>query len=164
VAQTVRSPILMAAVDIAGAEPDLLAAVRDTVQRLLHTEPGARLACVAVMKTNRIGMDELLDADGSSRHVNLLVQLKHWARPVLQAMAPNGPDGRVTFHVLEAPDPAGAIVEFGRKNQVDHIVMGARSSGGLRRYLGSVSSSVSAEADCTVTVVRATARSPDTAA
>jgi eukaryotic-like serine/threonine-protein kinase len=160
VAQTVRSPILMAAVDIAGAEPDLLAAVRDTVQRLLHTEPGARLACVAVMKTNRIGMDELLDADGSSRHVNLLVQLKHWARPVLQAMAPNGPDGRVTFHVLEAPDPAGAIVEFGRKNQVDHIVMGARSSGGLRRYLGSVSSSVSAEADCTVTVVRATARSP----
>jgi eukaryotic-like serine/threonine-protein kinase len=164
VAQTVRSPILMAAVDIAGAEPDLLAAVRDTVQRLLHTEPGARLACVAVMKTNRIGMDELLDADGSSKHVNLLVQLKHWARPVLQAMAPNGPDGRVTFHVLEAPDPAGAIVEFGRKNQVDHIVMGARSSGGLRRYLGSVSSSVSAEADCTVTVVRATARSPDTAA
>jgi nucleotide-binding universal stress UspA family protein len=108
------------------------------------------------MKINRIGMDELLDKDGSSKHVNLLVQLKHWARPVQQALAPGGAafDGRVTFHVLEAPDAAGAIVEYARKNQVDHIVMGARSSGGLRRYLGSVSAKVAAEADCTVTVVR----------
>jgi eukaryotic-like serine/threonine-protein kinase len=156
VAQTTRSPILMAAVDVSGAEPRLLDAVRTAVQRLLQTEPGARLACVAVMKINRIGMDELLDQDGSSKHVNLLVQLKHWARPVQQALAPGGAafDGRVTFQVLEAPDAAGAIIDYARKNQVDHIVMGARSSGGLRRYLGSVSAKVAAEADCTVTVVR----------
>jgi eukaryotic-like serine/threonine-protein kinase len=159
VAQTARSPILMAAVDVAGAEPRLLDAVRSAVQRLLHTEPGARLACVAVMKINRIGMDELLDKDGSSKHVNLLVQLKHWARPVQQALAPGGVAlaGRVTFHVLEAPDAASAIIDYARKNQVDHVVMGARSSGGLRRYLGSVSARVAAEADCTVTVVRACA-------
>ena len=157
VAQTARNPILMAALDVAGADPRLLDAVRKAVQRLLHTEPGARLACVAVMKINRIGMDELLDKDGSSKHVNLLVQLKHWARPVQQALAPGSAafDGRVTFHVLEAPDAAGAIIDYARRNQVDHIVMGARSSGGLRRYLGSVSAKVAAEADCTVTVVRA---------
>jgi eukaryotic-like serine/threonine-protein kinase len=159
VAQTARSPILMAAVEVAGAEPRLLDAVRTAVQRLLQTEPGARLACVAVMKINRIGMDELLDKDGSSKHVNLLVQLKHWARPVQQALAAEHVafDGRVTFHVLEAPDAAGAIIDYARKNHVDHIVMGARSSGGLRRYLGSVSAKVAAEADCTVTVVRASA-------
>jgi nucleotide-binding universal stress UspA family protein len=151
----------MAAVDVSGADTTLLTNVRSTVLRLLHTEPGTRLACVAVMKTNRIGMDELRDKDGSSKHVNLLVQLKHWARPVLQALAPGEPDGRVTFHVLEAPDPAGAIIEFGRKNHVDHIVMGARGSGGLRRHLGSVSAKVSAEADCTVTVVRSAARASD---
>ena len=161
VAQTARSQILMAAVDVSGADATLLTNVRSTVLRLLHTEPGTRLACVAVMKTNRIGMDDLRDADGSSKHVNLLVQLKHWARPVLQALAPGEPDGRVTFHVLEAPDPAGAIIEFGRKNHVDHIVMGARGSGGLRRHLGSVSAKVSAEADCTVTVVRSAARASD---
>jgi protein-serine/threonine kinase len=57
--------------------------------------------------------------------------------------------------VLEAPDPAAAIIEYARKNQVDHIVMGARSSSVLRRYLGSVSAQVVAESDCTVTVVRA---------
>jgi nucleotide-binding universal stress UspA family protein len=157
--QTTRSPILLAAVDVAAAEPALLEAVRHTVQRLLQTEPGARLACLAVMKTNRIGMDELVDADGNSKHVNLLVQLKHWARPVVQALAGGHRDGlqagRVTFHVLEAPDAATAITDYARKNQVDHIVMGARSSGGLRRYLGSVSAQVVAESACSVTVVRA---------
>ena len=160
---TVRSPILMAAVDVAGADAALLVAVRNTVQRLLLTEPGARMACVAVMKINRVGMDELVEKDGTSKHVNLLVQLKHWARPVLQALAPvrGEPDGRVTFHVLEAPDPATALIDFGRKNQVDHIVMGARSSGGLRRYLGSVSAKVVVQAGCTVTVVRAPAPARD---
>ena len=64
-----------------------------------------------------------------------------------------------TFHVLEAPDPATAIVDYARKNQVDHVVMGARSSGGLRRYLGSVSTEVTSQAECSVTVVRAPARS-----
>jgi len=154
--QTERSPIILAAVDIAGAEPTLLDAVRHTVQRLLRTEPNARVACLAVMKTNRIAMDELLDPDGSSRHLNLLVQLKHWARPMVQPTAPvrNGQAGRVTFHVLEAPDASTAIIDYARKNQVDHIVMGARSSGRLRRYLGSVSAQVVVESDCTVTVVR----------
>ena len=165
--QTTRSPILMAAVDVSGADARLLDAVSSTVQRLLHTEPGARLACVAVMKTNRVGMDELLDGDGSSKHVNLLVQLKHWARPVLQAAgtataaASDEQAGRVTFHVLEAPDVPGALLDYARKNHVDHIVMGARSSGGLRRYLGSVSAKVAAEADCSVTVVRTPALAPE---
>ena len=155
--QTARSPILLAAIDIAGAEPALLEQVRHTVQRLLQTEPGARLACLTVMRTNRIGIDELSDADGGSKHLNLLVQLKHWARPVVKAQGLHGQSGRVTFHVLEAPDPAAAIVDYARKNQVDHVVMGARSSGALRRYLGSVSAQVVAECECTVTVVRAPA-------
>jgi nucleotide-binding universal stress UspA family protein len=156
----VRSPILLAAVDVLGAEPALLESVRQTVQRLLQTSPGARLACLTVMKINRIGMDELVDPDGSSKHLNLLVQLKHWARPVTHASSGPGKEretGRVTFHVIEAPDPATAIVDYARRNQVDHIVMGARSSGSLRRYLGSVSARVVAESDSTVTVVRAPA-------
>ncbi|HEY0818857.1 MAG TPA: bifunctional serine/threonine-protein kinase/universal stress protein [Rhizobacter sp.] len=159
--QLARSPILLAAVDVASAEPELLETLRLTALRLLQTEPNARLACLAVMKTARLGMDELLEADGSSKHVNLLVQLKHWARPIAQAMKlpPEVQASRITFHVLEAPDPAGAIVDYARKNQVDHIVMGARSSGGLRRYLGSVSTEVTSQSDCSVTVVRAPARS-----
>ena len=151
-----RSPIVLAAVDVAGAEPALLESVREAALRLLKSEPGARLACLTVMRISRIGMDDLLEPDGTSRHVKLLVELRHWARPLHAAgFAPGDAASRITYHVLEAPDPATAVVEYARRNQVDHIVLGARSSGRLRRHLGSVSARVAAEADCTVTVVRA---------
>jgi nucleotide-binding universal stress UspA family protein len=57
-------------------------------------------------------------------------------------------------HVLEAVDPAAAILEFAEANQVDHIVIGARQNSFVRSLLGRVSSKVAAEAACTVTVVR----------
>jgi nucleotide-binding universal stress UspA family protein len=57
--------------------------------------------------------------------------------------------------VLESPDIAGALLGYAQRNQVDHIIIGARGASALRRYLGSVSSEVSAAAECTVTVVRA---------
>jgi serine/threonine protein kinase len=147
-----KSPIILAAVDVDNASSKLLEQLRETVRRIVLTEPGARLACVSVMRTARIGMDELIDAAGQSLHVKQLVSLKHWARPISKGL--NLDEGRLTFHVLEAPDPATALVEFSRRNQIDHIVMGARGNSALRRYLGSVSSQVVAESDCTVTVVR----------
>lgn len=150
--QLKRAPIIMAAVDVHGAASELLELLAETVRRVVAAEPGARLACVSVMKTARIGMDELTDEQGQSVHVKQLIGLKHWARPLSQALALT--DSRLTFHVLEAPDPAVALIEFARRTQVDHLVMGARGNSALRRYLGSVSSQVVAEADCTVTVVR----------
>ncbi|MFL6664144.1 MAG: protein kinase domain-containing protein [Rhizobacter sp.] len=163
-AQASQSPILLAAVDIGGAEPALLEAVSRTVQRLLQTEPGARLACLSVMKVNRIGMDELVDPDGTSRHLSLLIRLKHWARDMVQSISARDPEQarRITFHVIEAPDAAAAIVEYARKNRVDHIVMGARNRGVMLRRLGSVSARVVVESDCTVTVVRAAAAGSST--
>jgi nucleotide-binding universal stress UspA family protein len=153
-----RSPIVLAAVDVAAADAALLDAVREAVAQLMHTTTDARLACLAVMKAGaapnphpeRPGTDD-------SAHVELLVRLKHWAHPVAKSLGLHGPahDGRVTFHVIEAGDAAEAIVDYARRNQVDHIVLGARSSGKLRRHLGSVSAQVAAEAGCTVTVVRA---------
>ena len=77
-----------------------------------------------------------------------LVELKHWARP-LQLSA-----GKITYHVLEAPDTAGAIIDYAQANEVDHIIIGSRGSSAIRRYLGSVSAQVVAEANCTVTVVK----------
>ncbi|HET9646460.1 MAG TPA: bifunctional serine/threonine-protein kinase/universal stress protein [Burkholderiaceae bacterium] len=150
--QVERNPILVAAIDIEGSTPALLDALRTTVLRLLQTEPGARLACVSVMKTARIGMDELVDSQGRSVHLKQLVALKHWARSIAQSAKLD--ESRLTFHVLEASDPAAALIEFAQRNEVDHVVMGARASSVLRRYLGSVSSQVVAQCPCTVTVVR----------
>ena len=148
-----RSPIIMVAVDIDNASTELLQQQRETVRRIALTEPGARLACVSVMKINRIGMDELVDTQGRSLHVKQLVALKHWARPISKSL--NLDEGRLTFHVLEASDAASALVEFAQRNQVDHLVMGARGASTFRRLLGSVSSQVVAQSNCTVTVVRA---------
>ena len=150
--QLMKSPVIVAAVDIDHAEESLLERLRETVRRIVLTEPGARLACVSVMRTARIGMDDLVDVHGRSRHVKQLVALQHWARPLLKELALD--DQRLTFHVLEAPDAAAAIVDFAERGQADHIVMGARGASALRRYLGSVSSQVVAQAGCTVTVVR----------
>jgi len=155
--QLARSPIVMAAVDVDNATPELLTQLCETVRRIVQTEAGARLACVSVMRVNRIGIDELTDKHGQSLHVKQLIALKHWARPISKALSLE--DGRLTFHVLEAPDPAGAIIDFAHRNGVDHIVMGARGASALRRYLGSVSGQVVAESDCTVTVVREPAAS-----
>jgi protein-serine/threonine kinase len=150
--QLMQSCIVAAAVDVDNAGAELLERLQETVGRILLTEPGARLACVGVMKTARIGMDEKLDANGQSLHLKQLVGLRHWARPISQSL--DLTEGRLTFHVLEAPDAAAAIVDFAERNHVDHIVMGARASSALRRYLGSVSAQVVAQAPCTVTVVR----------
>ncbi len=150
--QVMQSSIIVAAVDVDSATPALLEHLRETVRRIVLTEPGARLACISVMKTARVGMDERVDAAGRSLHVKQLVGLKHWARPISKAL--DLTEGRLTFHVLQAPDTAAAIVEFAERNQVDHIVMGARANSALRRYLGSVSSQVVAQSPCSVTVVR----------
>ncbi|MDC7785368.1 bifunctional serine/threonine-protein kinase/universal stress protein [Rhodoplanes sp. TEM] len=152
-----RSPIVMAAVDL-GAADDLGDAIAAALRRVLATVPDARLACVNVLKTSRIALDPLEDAHGRNPHLQRLVELKHWARPL-----PVDGD-RITYHVFESPDPAAAIVEYARNNNVDHIVMGARGSSSLRRYLGSVSAQVVAQAPCTVTVVRRSVAAGDTPA
>ncbi|MEP6802281.1 MAG: universal stress protein [Acidobacteriota bacterium] len=149
--QLARAPIVLAALDLTASDA-LVDALRTTVRRVLQTEPGGRLACVTVLKTSRIAMDATLDEQGRSVHVKRLVELKHWARAL--EIAPD----RITYHVLEAPDPASAIVEFACSNQVDQIVIGSRGSSTLRRYLGSVSSEVVARAECTTTVVKAPER------
>lgn len=148
--QLARAPIVVVAIDLAQGSEALSETLRVTARRLLQTESGARLACVTVQKTNRIGMDVVVDSEGRNLHAKNLVGLKHWARPL------NIASDKITFHVLEAPDPASAIVEYARMNDVDHIVIGSRGSSALRRYLGSVSSQVVAQADCTVTVVKST--------
>jgi len=146
--EVAAAPIVAVAVDL-GADPALDDAIRTTVGRILATLPGARLACLNVLRQNRISLDTTLDEEGRNKHVQRLVELRHWAQPL------GLPDGRATFHVLEAVSPAAAILEHARANGIDHIVMGARARSLRRRVLGSVSAEVASEAPCSVTVVRA---------
>lgn len=143
-----NAPIVLAAIDLEPGHDALSQALALTVRSVLATEPSARLACVNVLKIARLTLDKLEDAEGRNPHLGRLVDLKHWARAI-----PIAPE-RITYHVLESTDPAGQLIDCARHNRVDHIVMGAHGSSMLRRYLGSVSARVVAEAPCTVTVVR----------
>jgi eukaryotic-like serine/threonine-protein kinase len=142
------APIMMVSVDLSSEGAPVSEDLRELASRLLVTSPDSRLACVNVLKTARIGLDTLVEDDGTSIHVKRLVELKHWAADMRL------PPERITFHVLESSDPAEALLTFARNNHVDHMLVGARGSGGVRRYLGSVSTAIVAEARCTVTVVR----------
>jgi eukaryotic-like serine/threonine-protein kinase len=147
-AQLASGPIVAVAVDLAEASDALNEALRVTSERILATLPSARLACLNVLKLGRLAIDRTLDEEGNNKHVDRLVTLGHWAQPLRLD------ENRLSVHVLEAIDPAAAILEFAAVNHVDHIVIGARQNSLVRALLGSVSAKVAAEAPCTVTVVR----------
>jgi serine/threonine protein kinase len=147
-AQLASGPIVAIALDIGEGSDTLNEALRVTAARILATLPAARLACLSVLKLGRITIDRTLDEQGNNKHIDRLVTLRHWASPLKLE------ESRLSVHVLEAIDPAAAILEFAEINHVDHIVIGARQNSMLRTLLGSVSAKVAAEAACTVTVVR----------
>jgi nucleotide-binding universal stress UspA family protein len=146
--QLARAPIVVVALDLAAGSKPLADALLLATRRVLATEPRARLACVTVHRSSRIAMDVNVDEQGRNLHVRRLVELKHWARAL------ELPNERITYHVLESPDVGAGIVDFATANHVDHIVIGSRGASTFRRYLGSVSSQVVAQAPCTVTVVK----------
>lgn len=144
----VDTTVIMVAVDLSSGADDLAKTVRSEAARILWTAPGAKLACFTVLKTKLIGEDQSVSDDGKSAYVSRLVQLKDWARPY------ELPEGLISYHVVEALDPAQAILDFASRNDVGHIIIGARGSSAFRRHLGSVSAKVVAEALCSCTVIR----------
>jgi eukaryotic-like serine/threonine-protein kinase len=147
-AQLASGPIVAVALDAKEGSAELNEALRITADRFLKTVPSARLACLNVLKLGRVTIDRTLDEEGNNKHVDRLVTLRHWASPLKLD------ESRLTVHVLEAIDPAAAILEFVAANHVDHIIIGARQNSLVRALLGSTSAKVAAEAPCTVTVVR----------
>ena len=140
------APILAVAIDLSQTNDELPDLLRNQVQKMLASRPGARLACLNVLRGG--AAQGAGDEAAQNRHVQCLLELRHWAAPL------NLAEGRVTFHVLEAADAAEAILDYARANRVDHLVLGARENSLSRRLLGSVSGQVAAQAPCSVTVVR----------
>lgn len=147
-AQIDRAPILLVAVDLSPEMEALQDAIFLQVKRMLVNRPDARVACVNVIKTAMLGIDQTTDNHGTNLHVARLVALKAWADGI------DLTDDRLTYTILENTDPAAAIIEHADANRVDHILMGARGHSTARRFLGSVSAKVVAEASCSVTVIR----------
>jgi non-specific serine/threonine protein kinase/protein-serine/threonine kinase len=142
------APIVAVAVDLAHEPGYLEDAVARAARRVALSETSARIACLSVLKTKAIGVDFATNDAGENFRVLRLIALKDWSRRL------DFPADRITHHVLEGSDPAESLIDFCRNNHIEHLVMGARAASAVRRYLGSVSAQVVAEAPCSVTVVR----------
>jgi eukaryotic-like serine/threonine-protein kinase len=147
-AQMEKAPILLVAVDLSPEGEGLAARLMLWVRRMLTLQPDSRIALVNIIKTAVIGLDQTTDEQGENLHVARLVALRAWARGL------ELPEAQLTFTVLENSDPGAAIIDHAAALRADHVLMGARGQGAARRYLGSVSAKVVAEAPCSVTVIR----------
>jgi nucleotide-binding universal stress UspA family protein len=142
------APHVLVAVDTDCNSEALFQALRDATRRIIGGEQHWRVSCANVLEPSLLTEQEEGAEIMRGLHMQRLVELHHWAQPL------GLPQERLRFHVLEGSDVPNRLIEYARASHVDHIIIGARGSSGLRRLLGSVSSRVAAEAPCTVTVVR----------
>lgn len=137
------APILMVAIGPPDATGERAQALATGVRRELAALPEARLACVTVMRAiPDWGTDDPRQT-AAREHLRQRVALQQWAA---QAQLPLE---RVTFHVLESPDPGAALLEYIRANAVEQLVIGEPQP-----WTPSIGGRLAAEAPCTVTIVR----------
>lgn len=149
-----RAPILLVALDLSPEGEPLHDPLMLWVRRMLTLQPDSRIAVVNVIRNAVLGIDSSTDDSGDSLHVSRLVRLRAWAADLDLSEA------QLTFTVLEGTDPAQLLIDHAEGIHADHVLMGARGHSTARRYLGSVSSKVVAQAPCSVTVIRVPVAEP----
>ena len=136
--------VVMVAVDTMHPEDLRQPELQRETRRMLSIGGEYRLICVSVIPAAANDGEGRLDGPTEHR-----IRLRHWVDPL------RVPADRMSLHVLEAADPASALIEFARANNVDLIVLGAPAAADKTfAWWRSVASSVTANADCTVHVVR----------
>lgn len=137
------TPVIMVAVDTTHPDDPRQPALQRATAQVLSLSPEYRLICVSVVGSGSV--------TGSASDMNLehRVRLRYWIEPL------GLPPWRLSLHVIEALRPEGALIEFARSNHVDMILIGAPSPRQeALAWWRSVASSVTANARCSVLVVR----------
>ncbi len=141
------APVIMVAVDTAHPDDERQPALQRVTGEVLSLSREFRLICVSVVKAAPPGSEG--GVGPAQLQIQHTLRLRNWTAPL------GLPAQRLSLHVLVAPDPAGALVEFARRNKVDLIVVGApRPSEEALAWWRSVASAVTAKAHCSVHVVR----------
>src|SRR5262249_2998755 len=76
------APIVLVAIDLEPESRPINDELQALARRLLATTPEARLACLNVLRLNRVALDTTLDEEGRNKHVERLAALRHWAEPL----------------------------------------------------------------------------------
>jgi nucleotide-binding universal stress UspA family protein len=141
-------PIIMVAVPHKDVSDATLYSLRQAVARSLGTRPGARLACVTVISSGQTSTTEEEKSE-TNVHRRYITALHQWAQPLDQT------GHQVSCHVLESGDPAQALLDYARGNNVSVIVMGAATHGlKTQRFVATVPIKVAMDAPCTVILVK----------
>ena len=113
------APLMIAAIDTRQSDENLRDRMQITAKNLFQAYPESRLVCISTIASTPTfeGNQESETASGIVR--GHLVQLMEWAKPLKL------PPERISYHVLEALDPASRIVEFAKDNDASLILIGA---------------------------------------
>ncbi len=138
------APVIMVAVDTTRLDDERQPAIQRATERVLSVPGESRLIFVSVVEPAEVHAGE---ADESP--LEHLIRLRRWTEPL--GLSPQ----RTTMHVIEGTDAAGALLEFAKRNNVDLIVLGAPgASQPSNAWWRSAASKVTAQAPCSVLVVR----------
>ena len=137
-----RSPIIMVAVDTSNLDDERQPAIRRATAQVLSLSEEFRLIAVSVFSPPP-------PSESAGMHLEHLVRLRHWVDPIAITRQ------RLSLHAIESPNPAEALLDFARLNHVDLIILGAPGpTQPGRTWWQSVASVVTANAQCSVHVVR----------
>ena len=144
------APHILVALDLDNSSDELQQALRNTIRRLADTDKQSFFTVMTIVEKNDLSGAEDITEIVKSKHPTYVHHqrgLRHWMKPLKL------PASRINYQVIEGP-VANEIIAYSKYHVIDNIVIGSRSSSTLRRFMGSVSTRVVAEAPCTVTVVR----------
>ncbi|TMH31903.1 MAG: serine/threonine protein kinase [Betaproteobacteria bacterium] len=146
--QVSATPVVMVAVDTANPDDQRQPALQRTTAQVLSLSSEFRLICVSVIRRSVVAEGPGSES-ASGAYLDHLVRLRHWVEPLQLPLR------RLSLHVLESANPENALLEFARRNNVDLIILGAPhpAQRGLA-WWRSVASGVTANAHCSVHVVR----------
>jgi len=154
--QKSAAPIIMVAVDTMHPDDERQPALQRATAQLLSLSAEFRLICVSVIPAGPVTERAGESGSVSGAYLDHIVRLRHWVEPL------HLPRRRLSLHVIESANPESALLEFARRNHVDLIVLGAPHPEQVRlAWWRSVASSVTANAHCSVHVVRVPERAGD---
>ncbi len=148
-AQVGGAPVIMVAVDTLHPEDERHPGLQAAVMRMLSIPEEFRLICVSVIPGGPGAETAAAGASAASLYHEHLVRLRHWVEPL--RLPPN----RLSLHVIESANASDSLLDFAQRNNVDLIVLGAPQPTQLGlAWWRSVASAVTANAHCSVHVVR----------
>lgn len=150
-----RVPVFMVAVDTEHPDDERHPALQRATRQLISLYPELRLMCISVVSVPVTGENADDRDTATGRHLEHKARLRHWTDAL------GFPRTHISLHVVEGGNAAGMLLDLARVNHVDLIVLGA--PGPSERALAwwrSVASSVTANAHCSVHVVRVPERAP----